>query len=75
MDMLTYYGHIKEPKKNTVFFLILAWLCRFIPLGIKQDHGRFYSVSLATQITVIGNEMNTQIKQIWVIFIHLWLRI
>ena len=29
MDMFTSYGHIKNPKENYHFFMILAFLCRF----------------------------------------------
>ena len=29
MDMFTSYGYIKKRKKNTDFFMILDWLCRF----------------------------------------------
>ena len=29
MDMFTSYGHIKKPKLNHRFFMILAWACDF----------------------------------------------
>ena len=60
MDMLTWYDHIKKPKKNTDFFMILAWLCRFNPLTAKINYLNFHPLEVVSryrdpQLQVGGN--------------------
>ena len=36
MDMFTLYGHVKKPEKNYRFYMILAWLYRFLSVCVPQ---------------------------------------
>ena len=56
MDMFTSYGHIKKPKKSSIFLMILAWDCPFkqlkVPYLLLWHYIVMLDIMLSTQTLV-----------------------